>query len=392
MVYLMRNGIQHYSWGSAQAFSSILDIPNPEKKPMAELWMGSHPKLSSSVLTAKGEVSLQDLINSDPVLVLGEGIAKRFNNKLPFLLKVLAAETPLSVQSHPSLEQAKEGFAREDGQSIPIDAPNRNYRDDNHKPEIICAVTPYTAMCGFRPVEQILMELEGFCAQELEHGPDYLRDNPTQAGLKAFYKDLMDLSGPEKSGFIEKAIEYSEKKEGLCYQWPGKLAKLYPNDIGAVMPLFLNIRKLQPGQALYLGAGELHAYLEGVGIELMANSDNVLRGGLTPKHVDIPELLKVLTFNAVEPDVMEIPASQDFYTYPTVASEFLLSRIKLQNSRIQRRAKGPEILLNLSASSKVCEKGKEAITLNKGQSCFITNNTEYTLSGEGPGFLASVPE
>ena len=218
---------------------------------------------------------------------------------LPFLFKVLAAAKPLSIQAHPNRDQAREGFARENRQKISLNAFNRNYKDENHKPEIICALEPFWALKGFRRVEEIilLMDKIGIRAS-LEEDLNALRRRPNQEGLKTFFRALINDGEGTADRVLREAVEQCEKlaDDDPAFEWVIKLSEAYPDDIGILSPILLNLVHLQPGEAMNIPAGELHAYLEGAGIELMANSDNVLRGGLTPKYVDVSELLNILTF------------------------------------------------------------------------------------------------
>jgi len=219
--------------------------------------------------------------------------------RLPFLFKVLASAKPLSIQAHPNRAQARQGFARENELGIPLDAPNRNYKDDNHKPEIICALTPFWALIGFRKIEEMIDLLERLQIHSLEKEIDILRAQPNSAGLKDFFRAVMTLDKQSKEEAVGEALVSAEARadEDPVSSWMIKLHQEYPGDIGVLSTVLLNLIRLEPGDALYQSAGELHAYLEGVGMELMANSDNVLRGGLTPKHVDVPELLNTLNFS-----------------------------------------------------------------------------------------------
>jgi mannose-6-phosphate isomerase len=298
-IGLLKNTIQEYAWGSPKAIPDLLGRRNPGNKPQAELWMGAHPKATSLVQYHGQWVSLLDLINKNPLDVLGKNAAKNFNNKLPYLFKVLAAAKPLSIQAHPNLNQAREGFQRENAQRIPLDAPHRNYRDANHKPECICALTQFWALSRFRRISGILSYLKKVCAHGLDAEIDNLKQQPTSDGLKRFYTALMTMDADRQNRIVAQALEQAQRfeAEDPVFNWMLKIADDYPKDIGVLAPILLNLICLEPGQALFLDAGELHAYLEGLGIELMANSDNVLRGGLTPKHVDVPELVLLKNLN-----------------------------------------------------------------------------------------------
>jgi len=282
-IGLLKNTIQEYAWGSYTAIPELLGCESPAQAPQAELWLGAHPKAPSMVNCNGRWVSLLELIEQSPEDILGEKVAQRFDNRLPYLFKVLAAAKPLSIQAHPSRTQAKQGFARENRLRIPLDAANRNYKDDNHKPECICALTPFWALNGFRNISDILSLLEKTCHQGLETEITNLREKPDSQGLKRFFHELMTMEPPRQKQVINDALSYAQKhiQEDKVFEWMIHLHNEYPADIGVFAPVILNLICLEPGQAMFLPSGEMHAYLDGVGIELMANSDNVLRGGLT---------------------------------------------------------------------------------------------------------------
>lgn len=265
MFVAITNTPRDYAWGSATAIPELLGTP-VTGQPQAELWLGTHPGSPSQV---SGGL-LSDLTT------------------LPFLLKVLAAAAPLSLQAHPTIEQAVEGFARENALGVPISSPTRNYKDELHKPELIFALTPFRALCGFRPVPAVLADLAllgGF-----EEWEDRLRE-----GIRPTFEWLISR-GPGVASLIDALVAAAPHAQGPHFDLVGELAAAYPGDPGIAISAMLNLTTLSPGEVLYLPAGNIHAYIEGTGVELMAASDNVLRGGLTPKHVDVPELLRVLDF------------------------------------------------------------------------------------------------
>lgn len=326
-------------------------------KPQAELWLGAHPVAPSRVPDGR---SLAEWLADDTAARLGAKTVERFGPQLPFLFKVLAAAEPLSLQAHPSLVQAKAGFAREDEAGVPLTAPHRNYRDANHKPEIICALTKFEALCGFRPIAETARVLEAFGVD-----PRPLREG----GLRAFFERVMT----DHSLKLRPPTDGSFAKEAALV---AKLSAKYPGDVGVLGALLLNHLTLEPGEALYLGAGNLHAYLQGTGVELMANSDNVLRGGLTPKHVDVAELLSVLEFVDGPPRVLKPNARGE---YETPAPDFRLSRISLRGEHTLESGL-PQILL--------CVEGA-ANELPKGASVFVPANERVTLQGEATIFRAT---
>jgi mannose-6-phosphate isomerase len=360
--------------------------------------MGAHPKAPSLVQYHGQWVSLLDLINKNPLEVLGKNAAKNFNNKLPYLFKVLAAAKPLSIQAHPNLHQAREGFERENTQRIPLDAPNRNYRDANHKPECICALTRFWALSRFRRISGILSYLKKVCPHGLDAEIDNLKRQPTSDGLKRFYTALMSINAKRQHQIITETLEQARRfeAEDPVFNWMLKIADDYPNDIGVLAPILLNLVRLEPGQALFLDAGELHAYLEGLGIELMANSDNVLRGGLTPKHVDVSELLRVLKFEDKDVTLLKPQESvANELLYPSPVEEFVLSAITLNKGALYQSPghRSVEILICTRGIVTLTDYGSQTETrLQQGVSALIPAAVErYAIRGEGTCYKAAVP-
>ncbi|MEE8316846.1 MAG: mannose-6-phosphate isomerase, class I [Syntrophobacteria bacterium] len=397
-IGLLKNIIQEYAWGSRTAILELLGQSVPADKPQAELWMGTHPKAPSQVFADGLWRSLPEVIQESPEETLGQEVAARFSNKLPFLFKVLAAAKPLSIQAHPDKEQAGQGFARENELGIPLDAPHRNYRDDNHKPEIICALTPFWALNGFRKIEETLSLLEEARIPGLAEIVSSLRSHPNRDGLKKFFKDLMTTDSGKQRKIVEQAVNSAEKRthEESVWTWMIKLNAEYPGDMGVLSPIFLNLVRLEPQQAMYLPAGELHGYLEGVGIELMANSDNVLRGGLTPKHIDVQELLAVLNFtdgdlNILSPENLT-PGEA---IYSTEAEEFVLSVIRI------KKAAPFSSPGDRSVEMMMCTEGEVSVTdlsagditrLTRGISIIVPAAVrQYSIEGDGILYKAAVP-
>ena len=397
-IHELRNSIQTYAWGSHTAIATLLGEPAPSETPQAELWMGAHPKAPSLIQVDNALRPLPDLIEKYPVAILGKRIAETFGHQLPFLFKVLAAEAPLSIQAHPNACQAATGYARENARGIPLDAPRRNYRDDRHKPECICALTPFQGLCGFRKIPEIAALLQRICPQTLRRALHELKARPDATGLRAFFQSMMTLAKEDVAGVIEEAVTRTRalKNEDEAFEWILKLEAAYPNDIGVIFPAILNLVCLQPGEALFLAAGELHAYLHGVGIEIMANSDNVLRGGLTPKHVDVPELMNVLTFQERRIDVLLPEACRPHEKYyRTPATEFVLSVIALGRDDVYEgpAERSAEILLMTEGKAELFDgsSGKH-MEMQQGMSVIVPAAvTQYRIHGEGVVYKASVP-
>jgi mannose-6-phosphate isomerase len=389
-MYLLENTVQPYAWGSRTAIAELSGRAAPASRPEAELWMGAHPSAPSKVLDQEGARSLLDVIGSDPAGTLGPRVVERFGPRLPFLLKILAAETPLSLQAHPTIEQAREGYAREQAESVPLDAPHRNYKDPNHKPELICALSPFHALVGFRPVERTLRLFDELGVGALAPYTKKLREQ----GLRPFFEALMTAGAAEKQALAQALLEACERNpvpefEAEC-AWGVRIGKLYPGDVGLVVALSLNLVLLEPGQAVYLPAGNLHAYLSGTGVEIMANSDNVLRGGLTPKHVDVDELLRVLDFHAAPTEVLQPEPFDGERVFVTPAPDFRLSRLDLEGRATVTRSNVPEILLVTRGAVRLHSAGG-TIDLSSGASAFIrADDPPYELEGSGEVFRATV--
>jgi len=396
-IALLDNTVQFYSWGSCNEIPELLGTQNPSDKPWAELWMGAHLKAPSRVNYEGQWQSLTELIRKFPHDILGPGISAKFQNKLPYLFKVLAAARPLSIQAHPDLAQAREGFKRENAQNIPLDAPNRNYKDDNHKPECICALTKFHALYGFRYIFEIVTMMATVCPIGLSHELEQLTTNPNSQGLKVFYTDLMTMDPAKQKQIVDEALQNLSKLfDQDTIIWMQRISEEYPSDISMLSPILLNLICLEPGQALYLPAGELHAYLEGLGIELMANSDNVLRGGLTNKHIDLPELLKVVNFDPRPVDLLETTdSSENEKIFITPADEFALSLISVseKNSYFSSTSRSAEILLCSEGEAALQDAGtKNSLKIKKGDSVLIPAAVKgYQISGKAVFYKASVP-
>jgi len=398
-VLLLDNPIQNYAWGSRTSLAALMGRP-PAPRPEAELWIGAHPKAPSGLSDGR---SLLEAIRTDPEDMLSPAIQQKFNGQLPFLLKVLAVEAPLSLQAHPNLEQAALGFAREEQAGIPLTAPERTYKDANHKPELLCALTPFETLSGFRPADEAasLFESLGGAAADIA---TQLRLGGAEP-IKRAFSTLMILPAEVRATLTSDVLGRCERAAtssgpfSASMRWASELGQRYPGDVGAVASLLCNHLTLEPLQAIYLEAGRLHAYLRGTGVEIMANSDNVLRGGLTPKHVDVPELLNVLRFDspAVLPTPTRVGVGGDV-TYDTPASEFRLSRIELGAGRaFVAEVMGPELLLCVDGQALV-ELGREqaqgrasaARPLRRGQACFLPASCGgYRLRGSGRVFRAT---
>jgi mannose-6-phosphate isomerase len=395
-VDLLAGVIQPYTWGSRTFVAALQGRPTPSPTPEAELWLGAHPVGPSTILEPGGaRRSLLDRIREAPERELGAEVARRFG-ALPFLLKVLAADEPLSLQTHPSAERAREGFARENAAGIPIDAPSRTYKDASHKPELVVALTPFEALSGFRNTADAIALLGDLAIAELAPALAKLRASPNPAGLRAFFETVMRAPPDARARMVEQTCASCTKHRGRFEAecaWALRLARRYPGDPGVVAALLLNYVRLAPGEGLFLPAGNLHAYLGGAAIEVMAASDNVLRGGLTPKHVDVEELLRVVSFEPYAPSIVRgRPAAPRELVWDTPAEEFALARVDVDGDA-SHAVGGPEILLCIEGEVTIRVPAKpDALAISRGQAAFVSaSDVSYALSGRGALFRASVP-
>ncbi|MFH8582408.1 mannose-6-phosphate isomerase, class I [Streptomyces zaomyceticus] len=376
------NTVRPYAWGSTTAIPELLGIA-PTGEPQAEMWMGAHPGAPSR--TERG--SLNELIDADPVRELGERSVEKFGPRLPFLLKVLAAGAPLSLQAHPDLDQARAGHAAEEAAGIPVDAPHRTYKDANHKPELICALTPFDGLCGFRTPAESADLIAALGVDSLKPYVDLLHAQPEEAALREVLTALLTADPEEMAHTVAEAAVAADRLGGDHAPYAA-LAHHYPGDPGVIAAMLLNRVRLQPGEALYLGAGVPHAYLEGLGVEIMANSDNVLRCGLTPKHVDVPELLRVVRFEPADPFVLRPEASPSGEeVYDTPIDEFRLSRFVRPEGAAPTdlTSPTPQILLAVAGRPKAGE-----VNLAPGESVFVPAGESAELTGTGTVFRATV--
>jgi len=392
-IHPLRNEVKRYAWGSRRALAALRgERPSPE--PEAELWMGAHPGGVSRVATPAGEVPLDAFIAADPEGVLGPEVVRRFGARLPFLLKVLAAERPLSIQAHPDAEQARAGFARENAAGIPLDAPQRSYRDASAKPELICALSPFEALIRFRTQGDVAARLAALQAPELEGLLRAARGAEPSAALRALFEGWMRLPPAQQGEVLARAVRCAGRGDDPELAWVARLAQAYPGDAGALAPLFLNRVVLAPGEALFLPPGELHAYLEGVGVEIMGSSDNVLRGGLTPKHVDLAELLRVLHWRGGPPIVTtpeKVGAGE--VRYRTPAPEFELSRIEPRGGHVDvHTRRGVEVLLCCEGRGEVAHLATgQRVAIGSGGSLLVpAAATAYRVSGDLALYRAGV--
>ncbi len=384
--------VQPYAWGSPTVIPELLGV-EPTGDPQAELWFGAHP-LAPSI--AAGE-PLDKIVDRDPETVVGPASVAAFGPRLPFLLKIIAADRPLSLQAHPSRQQAEEGWAREEAAGVPRDAPHRTYRDGWPKPEVLCALRETEALCGFRHpdetyalfgrlgVPRVMTLLEPLAEESV----------PTMERLCVVFGRLLRLEAADRplvDAVLAAASGVTDNDADVqaFARTATEIGSFYPGDPGVLAALLMNRITLQPNEALYLPAGNLHAYLSGGGVEIMANSDNVMRGGLTPKHIDVTELLRVVDFTPgfgglVEPR-QEAPG---VWHYPVPAPEFALWRIELGEDAVPVPAAGSGRILLVTDGSVTLQSGEDELELARGESALLTATEHATVTGRATVFVGA---
>lgn len=392
---------QHYDWGSRTAIPELLGL-EADGSPWAELWFGAHPL---GPATVRGGERLDDVIAAAPREMLGEGVGRAFGQRLPFLLKVISAERPLSLQVHPSREQAVESFAAEDAAGIPVDSPRRNYRDANHKPELLYALTTFTALCGFRTPRRAAVILEGLGTELTDRLHRLLVANPTAHGMRAAFRTLVSTSMHPSAAEVGAVVEAcrARSREGTSPSpridsFVSLLAEHHPGDPGVVAALLLNPVTLQPGESLFVPAGALHAYLHGTGLEVMASGDNVLRAGLTSKKVHADEVLQSVSVSAAPPlRVAPERQSPTSIAYYAPVDDFELSITQLAGEGVGDGdarpvpGTGPRIVLGLEGETTL-QAATGTHVLRPGRAVFVpASDGALRASGRGRFAQASVP-
>lgn len=390
--------LQHYAWGSTTAIPETLGSV-PDGTPVAEAWYGAHASAPSPVGVDGTRTTLDRLVAQDPHAVLGDDVAARFGGRLPYLLKLIAAAAPLSLQVHPTLEQAVAGYAAEEERGVAHDDPRRSYKDRNHKPELVYALSHFEALVGFRAARRTAEILEGLDHPVAQRLREIVAADPSADGVRAAFTELVaPATRPSPSEVDELAQLFAHRlNEGSPSPRTDRavstLAQAYPGDPGAVTAVLLNPVTLRPGEACFVPAGAVHAYLRGSAVEVMANSDNVLRAGLTPKHVDIPELLATVDCVAAPPiriaPERSFDATEVFYA---PVDDFELSVTRLTDGRPARLpGVGPRIVLALEGSCRLSGDHGTA-ELTSGRAVFVSaEDGPLVVRGFGRLVQASVP-
>ncbi|MDX9784125.1 MAG: mannose-6-phosphate isomerase, class I [Spirochaetia bacterium] len=417
VLFELKNQIRGYAWGSLDGLKLYCGIDSSPGKPAAECWMGAHPEAPSALVRSEGGVlSLRRLIDLQPRRTLGDPAMLK-SSELPFLFKALSAAAPLSIQVHPDKKKAALGFEREESLGIPRASSLRTYRDPNHKPELALALSPFRALCGLRDMDETALFLGPALSSMLG-----IQKTIRAEAYSVFLSRLLGLDAEEKKVLFReagaRALELSKSGEPRTQeagQTALRLAALYPGDPGALAPLFMRLLLLQPGQALYIPPGLLHSYVEGTILEVMASSDNVVRGGLSPKHIDKEELLRVVDPEArallldkvtqsPAPGISLHDAGPTIETWPCPAEEFVLERIRPESrTRLVLFGGGPEILLCTEGAVRVTASEddptkvqntmqKKELCLARGGSAFIgASCTRYEIDGSGTVYRVRYP-
>lgn len=396
-MYRLTGSRRSYDWGSTTSMLEFLG-GEPDGTPFAELWLGAHPTGPSTALTRTGNARLDEVIDADATTHLGHDVQAKFG-RLPYLLKLLAPARPLSMQVHPSPEMAKAGFHDEEARGVPLTDPARSFKDEHHKPEMVYALSRFEGLVGFRTTAQVhnlLSRLNGPVTAAL----DALTSAPADDGLQGALRQLLQLSTTDVDQVVAAcrhlAATSSDPEERAAYGTVEELAGFYPGDVGAVVSLLLNRVVLEPGQLVFLGDGIPHAYLSGFGLELMANSDNVLRLGLTSKHLDSNAMLEALDFTSSGYDVESAPHGAVTHVFAPPVPEFALSISKPGNADGPHTlpGDGPRILICVEGTIQATTDGESrGLTLNRGESVFVpAADGPLTIKGSGTAAQAFVPK
>lgn len=382
--------VQNYAWGSPTTLPKLLGLPS-DGRPQAEYWLGAHPSAPSRADSGP----LDALLTSEPGLI-GAASVQRFGPQLPFLLKLLAADQPLSLQVHPSREQAEAGFAKEDADGVERSAPNRNYRDDWPKPEAMVALEDFHGLYGFRDAGDSYRLFRALEVPELSELIEPLRSPGGALGIEETFLSCLRL-GQDELWLVGRVVEAARRLRrtedaelALFCRTARELAEHHPGDPGVLAGLLCNRILIRPGESVFLRAGLMHAYLRGSGVEIMANSDNVLRGGLTAKHIDIDELARIVDFHPAPPEI--IPGPDDdvpVWRYPTEAPEFSLWRLlPLDQPTSVPAQSGARVVVCVDGSLRLHSDDAD-LELDKGQSAFLAAEEPVQFSGHGLAFVGA---
>ena len=399
MIYRLTGQVQHYAWGGKNYIASLIGLNSAKDQPCAEWWLGAHPSAPSEVENVTGKQSLIEFLSQNPT-ALGQASRQQFGDELPYLLKILDVEKPLSIQLHPTKAQAEKGFEAENAKGVSLTDNTRTYKDRNHKPEMMIALSDFWLLHGFKTKDQILATLNARPSLQP------LAEKLGTQSLAEFYADVMLADQSTLANWLLPIIETNQQpyQKGVLaldnpdywvlYTMEAMTISPEKLDAGLVCFYLFNIVHLKEGEGIFQDAGIPHAYLRGQNVELMACSDNVIRGGLTPKYVDIVELLKIVDCREVIPQIISAaPQNQSEFTYKTPVNDFALAQIRVepqQHTELNLQRAG--ILLVMQGELKIQEKST-ALTLKQGESAFITADSVVEIESEkgGYAFLAKLP-
>ena len=399
MIYRLTGQVQHYAWGGKNYIASLIGLNSAKDQPCAEWWLGAHPSAPSEIENVTGKQSLIEFLSQNPT-ALGQASRQQFGDELPYLLKILDVEKPLSIQLHPTKAQAEKGFEAENAKGVSLTDNTRTYKDRNHKPEMMIALSDFWLLHGFKTRDQILATLNARPSLQP------LAEKLGTQNLAEFYADVMLADQSTLANWLLPIIEANQQpnKNGELTLDNPDYWMLYTMEAMAILPekldaglvcfYLFNIVHLEEGEGIFQDAGIPHAYLRGQNVELMACSDNVIRGGLTPKYVDIVELLKIVDCREVTPQIISAaPQNQSEFTYKTPVNDFALAQIRVepqQHTELNLQSAG--ILLVMQGELKIQEKST-ALTLKQGESAFITADSNVEIMSEkgGYAFLAKLP-
>ncbi|WP_386695109.1 mannose-6-phosphate isomerase, class I [Lonepinella sp. MS14435] len=394
-LYKLTGTLQQYAWGGESYIPHLIGFTAQQNQPYAEWWLGAHSSSPSMIEIEAREIPLNQFLKQNPT-VLGEQSRAMFGDELPYLLKILDVKQPLSIQLHPTKQQAEIGFAAENARGVDLKDPTRTYKDNNHKPEMMIALSDFWLLHGFKPKTAILHTLRE--RQSLSA----LADQLEKQDLHSFYATIMQADQTQLANWLLPILTQNQLTNltpenpdyWVLYSQQEMAISLDKLDAGLMCFYLFNIVQVKQGEGIFQDAGIPHAYLRGQNIELMACSDNVIRGGLTPKHVDIEELLKVIDCREVMPELIPAaPQVNGLFTYTTPAKDFALANIRYDNtSKINGTAKNAIILLVMQGRLKISEK-TTALELKQGESAFICADTDYQIDGVENGYavLAKLP-
>ncbi|MCL2705579.1 MAG: mannose-6-phosphate isomerase, class I [Spirochaetaceae bacterium] len=392
-AYKFTPSLKNYDWGSLSGIQNIIERDDLKGIPLAELWMGSHKNGDGSVaVSSDKEIKLSEFIKTNSNAILGKVVNKKYNGELPFLFKILAAEKPLSIQVHPSKKEAEKGFYKEEKEKIDISAYNRTYKDKNHKPELIYTLTDFYLLKGFKDYNFVYSNLKIFSPLFIEIAEKEISLKP----IKKLFKYLLSMDKNDLHDVIDQTLDNCKKNSGIIADTINSFYSVYGYDPGVLAPLFFNILKLKPHNALFIPAGELHSYISGIGFEIMANSDNVIRGGLTTKYIDVKGLFEVGNFkkSSIDKGITVPKINKNVEKYITRAKEFIFSIISLDNGSYSYKKfrKNIELYFYIGSGCKVTfPKENSSYDFKNGNSFIIPACAfPYTITGDGILYMASV--